>query len=67
MLVGDVSRVLTFWKHLFDRNVYVNAVFPPAVPEESSRLRISVLAMHTEAQVDLLLDSFAAVEKEIPG
>ena len=67
VLVGDVSRVLAFWKHLFDRDVYVNAVFPPGVPEESCRLRISVSAMHTEAQVGLLLDSFAAVEKELPG
>lgn len=67
VLVGDVSRVLAFWKHLFDRDVYVNAVFPPGVPEESCRLRISVSAMHTEAQVGLLLDSFAAVQKELPG
>ena len=67
VLVGDVSRVLDFWKHLFDRHVYVNAVFPPGVPEESSRLRISVSGMHTEVQVELLLESFAAVDKEIPG
>jgi 8-amino-7-oxononanoate synthase len=66
VLVGDYSRVLAFWRHLFERDVYVNAVVPPGVPEESSRLRISASAMHTKAQIELLLESFAAVDEELP-
>jgi 8-amino-7-oxononanoate synthase len=59
--VGDLQRMLVFWKTLFDNGVFTNPVTPPAVPENSCRLRISLMATHTDEQVDFVLDAFAAV------
>lgn len=63
--VGDLQTMLVFWKTLFDAGVFTNPVTPPAVPENSCRLRISVMATHTDEHVDTVLDAFAAVGKKI--
>ena len=63
--VGDLQRMLVFWKTLFDAGVFTNPVTPPAVPENSCRLRISLMATHTDEHVDFVLDAFAAVGKKM--
>jgi 8-amino-7-oxononanoate synthase len=63
--VGDLQRMLVFWKTLFDGGVFTNPVTPPAVPENSCRLRISLMATHTDEQVDFVLDAFAAVGRKM--
>ena len=47
------------WKALADRGVYTNCAIPPAVPR--SVLRTSVMATHTEADIERALEGFAAV------
>ena len=39
------------WKELFDAGVYTNPVTPPAVPENSCRLRISMMALPNRSRV----------------
>ena len=63
--VGDLQRMLVFWKTLFDNGVFTNPVTPPAVPENSCRLRISLMATHTDEHVDAVLDAFAAVGRKM--
>ncbi|NJD09277.1 MAG: aminotransferase class I/II-fold pyridoxal phosphate-dependent enzyme [Gemmatimonadetes bacterium] len=63
--VGDLQRMLVFWKTLFDGGVFTNPVTPPAVPENGCRLRISLMATHTDEQVDAVLDAFAAVGRKM--
>jgi 8-amino-7-oxononanoate synthase len=60
---GDLSGTLLAWRGLLDRGVYVNAVVPPAA---SPRLRLSVGAAHTRAQLDRALDAFSAVRHLLP-
>ena len=50
-----------FWRALFDAGVFTNPVLPPAVPENSCRLRTSVMATHTREQLDKVLDAFTHV------
>jgi 7-keto-8-aminopelargonate synthetase-like enzyme len=63
VVIGELDRMLVFWKELFDAGVFTNPVTPPAVPEDSCRLRISLMATHEDEHVDQVLDAFARVGK----
>ncbi|MGH7576099.1 MAG: aminotransferase class I/II-fold pyridoxal phosphate-dependent enzyme, partial [Longimicrobiales bacterium] len=52
--VGDFERMLEFWKVMFDAGVFTNPVTPPAVPDNSCRLRISLMATHTDDHIDFV-------------
>ena len=47
------------WRKLFDAGVFTNPVVPPAVPPSQCRLRTSVMATHTDEQIDFCLEAFA--------
>ena len=59
VLIGDLPEMLMLWKQMFDSGIFTNPVIPPAVPEHSCRLRIAMMATHTNAQIDYVLDAFA--------
>ena len=63
--VGGLDAMFAFWKEIFDAGVFTNPVTPPAVPENSCRLRISLMATHTDDQIDFVLDAFATVGKRM--
>lgn len=65
VLIGDLEKMLVFWKEIFDAGVFTNPVTPPAVPDNSCRLRISMMATHTDEHIDFVLDAFAAVGKKM--
>lgn len=65
VVIGELDRMLVFWKELFDAGVFTNPVTPPAVPEDSCRLRISLMATHTDDQVEQVLHAFARVGREM--
>ena len=59
ILIGDIGTMIVLWRSLFDQGIFTNPVIPPAVPEHSCRLRISMMATHTNQQIDFVLDAFA--------
>jgi 8-amino-7-oxononanoate synthase len=59
VLIGDIGTMIVLWRALFDQGIFTNPVIPPAVPEHSCRLRISMMATHTDEQIDFVLDAFA--------
>ncbi|MEX0892451.1 MAG: aminotransferase class I/II-fold pyridoxal phosphate-dependent enzyme [Gemmatimonadota bacterium] len=65
IVVGEVERMLVFWKELFDAGIFTNPVTPPAVPEHSCRLRISLMATHTDDHIDAVLDALSRVGKSM--
>ncbi|MBI4409947.1 MAG: aminotransferase class I/II-fold pyridoxal phosphate-dependent enzyme [Gemmatimonadetes bacterium] len=65
VLVGELEDTFIFWKALFDAGVFTNPVTPPAVPDNSCRLRISLMATHTEEQIDHVLEAFAQVGRHM--
>lgn len=65
VLIGELERMLAFWKELFDAGVFTNPVTPPAVPDNSCRLRISMMATHNDDHIDFVLDAFANVGKKM--
>jgi len=59
LIVGDEGRALALSRALYERGLWVAAIRPPTVPRGTSRLRITLSAAHTPAQIDLLLDALA--------
>jgi 8-amino-7-oxononanoate synthase len=57
LLLGTSRRALETSEKLLQQGFYVAAIRPPTVPEGSARLRITLTAGHTPAQVDGLLQA----------
>lgn len=56
LIIGDSEKALALSQALFDAGLLVTAIRPPTVPVGSARLRITLTATHTFAQVDQLID-----------
>lgn len=65
VVIGEMEPMLAFWKELFDQGIFANPVAPPAVPDNSCRLRISLMATHSHEQVDFVLDAFARIGRHM--
>jgi len=65
IIVGDDVKTFVFWKALLDAGVYVNAIIAPATPPGRQLLRTSYTAVHTDDQLDRVLETFAQVGKEL--
>jgi 8-amino-7-oxononanoate synthase len=65
VLSGPMDQTFLFWRKLYDAGVFTNPVVPPAVPLEQCRLRTSVMATHSDEQIDFALDAFATIGKEL--
>ncbi|ANC01349.1 MULTISPECIES: 8-amino-7-oxononanoate synthase [Pseudomonas] len=65
ILVGDAARALTLSKMLRERGLLVTAIRPPTVPVGSARLRVTLSAAHSEAQVQLLLNALAECHAQL--
>ncbi|WP_312817754.1 8-amino-7-oxononanoate synthase [Pseudomonas sp.] len=59
ILIGDSAQALKLSRMLRDRGLLVTAIRPPTVPAGSARLRVTLSAPHSEAQVQLLLNALA--------
>jgi 8-amino-7-oxononanoate synthase len=57
ILIGDSDRALRLSQMLRERGLMVTAIRPPTVPAGSARLRVTLSAAHSQAQVQLLLEA----------
>ena len=57
IMIGDSDRAIRLSGMLRECGVLVTAIRPPTVPAGSARLRVTLSAAHTEAQVQLLLSA----------
>jgi len=64
IFIGEALTTMKVWRSLFNAGVYVNVAIPPAVPPGKSLLRTSVMATHTDEQLDRALEVFASVGHE---
>jgi 8-amino-7-oxononanoate synthase len=59
IMIGDAGRAVRLSQMLRERGLMVTAIRPPTVPAGSARLRVTLTAAHSEAQVQLLLEGLA--------
>lgn len=64
VVIGTMEGTFMFWRRLFDAGVFTNPVVPPAVGRSDCRLRTSVMATHSDDQIDYVLDAFAKLGKK---
>lgn len=55
LIVGDEQATLVLAQRLRERGLWVGAIRPPTVPKGSSRLRLTLSAAHTQADINALL------------
>jgi 8-amino-7-oxononanoate synthase len=55
LIVGENDAAVALSKGLWERDLWVPAIRPPTVPKGTARLRISVSAAHTDADIDQLI------------
>ena len=60
VVVGDPARAMAVSARLLERGYCVPAIRPPTVPEGTSRLRVSLSAAHSRADVEGLAATLAA-------
>ena len=51
-----MEKTLLFWRALFDGGVFTNPVLSPAVPPDSTLIRTSYMAIHTDEECDRILE-----------
>jgi 8-amino-7-oxononanoate synthase len=59
VLFGSAAAALAAQRELEEAGFWVAAIRPPTVPPKSSRLRVTLSAAHTEAEVDELVGRLA--------
>jgi 8-amino-7-oxononanoate synthase len=61
VLLGSSEAALRAQQKLLAAGFCVVAIRPPTVPQGSARLRVTLSAAHTEAQVDELVETLSRV------
>ncbi|GAB4116809.1 MAG: 8-amino-7-oxononanoate synthase [Sideroxydans sp.] len=64
LMVGDNKRALALSEGLRARGIWVAAIRPPTVPQGTARLRITLSAAHTEAEVQQLIEALHALAQQ---
>ena len=62
--IKDRNQAIDWWNRLLQHGAYVNLVMPPASPTDDSLLRCSVSAAHSHAQIDRIIEAFAALQTQ---
>ena len=61
ILIGDSEKALQVSAALKAKGIWLTAIRPPTVPQGGARLRVTLTAAHTEAQVTQLLEALSEV------
>jgi 8-amino-7-oxononanoate synthase len=56
LIIGAVESTVARSRHLKQHGVLVSAIRPPTVPEGTARLRVTLCAEHSHAQIDKLIE-----------
>ena len=61
VVLGNPQQATSVADALLAEGVFAPAIRPPAVPPDTSRLRLTVMATHTEAEIQQAIAGFATV------
>lgn len=63
--IGAADLAMEFSHKLLERGLYIPAIRPPTVPEGSSRLRITIMATHSKADIEIAIENIKSVGIEL--
>jgi 8-amino-7-oxononanoate synthase len=63
--IGEDMSCFKFWRTLYDRGIFANAIIAPAVNPGNALIRTSYTATHTDKQLDFVLETFEKVGKKL--
>jgi 8-amino-7-oxononanoate synthase len=67
LLIGSNEEVLRVSEHLLEQGILVPAIRPPTVPKGSARLRISLSAAHSDADIQQLIHALQHAKERLPS
>ena len=65
IMLGEAKLAVEMANRLLDKGVYVIAFSYPVVPKDKARIRVQLSAAHTREDLQLALDAYAEVKKEL--
>jgi len=60
VIIGAPERTMDIAERLLEHGVFAQGIRPPTVPLGTSRLRVTLMATHTDADIDAALAAFKA-------
>ncbi|MBK9775824.1 MAG: aminotransferase class I/II-fold pyridoxal phosphate-dependent enzyme [bacterium] len=64
-IVGEDMTAFVLCRRLIDEGVFVNPVVSPAVEQGNALIRLSLMATHTEDEINLAMDKMEKVAREL--
>ena len=65
VFVGHIEDCFKMWRATFDGGIFTTPVIPPAVPPNKCMMRVTLMATHTDEQIDKIIDVFGAAGKAL--
>jgi len=62
LIVGETHKCMAFSERLLQKGVFAQGIRPPSVPQGTSRLRITLMATHTQEHLRRALEVFEEVK-----
>ena len=64
LIIGDADECMQFSERLLEKGIFAQGIRPPTVPSGTSRLRITLMATHTDEHIDRAIDAFDQVKNQ---
>ena len=65
IVVGEPAVAVEFSRRLLEQGIFVSAIRPPTVPQNTARLRLTVMATHTRQDLDYVLEKLRAIGRSL--
>lgn len=65
VILGGEEKALAFSSKLESEGIFAPAIRPPTVPNGTSRIRLTITATHTEAEIEQIIKGFRNVAREV--
>lgn len=66
LIIGDAGACMKLSEELLSRGIFAQGIRPPTVPQGTSRLRITVMATHTDEHIRRALEAFEELRRLSP-
>ncbi|MGE5215482.1 MAG: 8-amino-7-oxononanoate synthase [Chloroflexota bacterium] len=63
LIIGDAEKTMRFSERLLEKGVFAQGIRPPTVPAGTSRLRVTIMATHSENHIETALRAFEEIKR----